>query len=121
MKKALSIIFLLIAAACLILGIVSISAGFDKKDHYYNSDTYYSHNVNAYVGGDAYNYIINAGYFSGYMALGGSLLVVSSVLAVAGTTLIVLDSKNKNATQLPAIREQDPGKTDYSQLPLIKD
>ena len=43
--------------------------------NYRNSNTsYYSKSVNAYVGGDAYNYIINACYFTGYVSLGGCLL-----------------------------------------------
>ena len=53
--------------------------GFNKMLNYRNSNTsYYSKSVNAYVGGDAYNYIINACYFTGYVSLGGCLLIVSS-------------------------------------------
>lgn len=97
---------MVVAAICLIVGIISISEGFYKKDTYRNSDTYYSGNVNAYVGGDAYNYIINAEYFAGYMALGGSLLVTSAICAVAGTALVIVNS-NVESLSLPEIKEDD--------------
>lgn len=35
--------------------------------------------TNAYVGGDAYNYMINASYFSGYMAAGGACAISACV------------------------------------------
>ena len=68
----------------LILSIICIFIGFDKMFNYHNSETYTSNNKNAYVGGDAYNYIINANYFSGYVSLGGCLLVTSAILAMEG-------------------------------------
>lgn len=49
---------------------------YDKKNNYHNSD-YDLLNENAYVGGDAYNYIINAGYFAGYASLAGASGVVA--------------------------------------------
>ena len=87
-KKA----FLIISAGFLLLSILCICAGIDKKENYYNSD-YSSLNVNAYVGGDAYNYIINAGYFAGYFALAGGSLVSSTVLFCAGMLLTVKEER----------------------------
>ena len=78
-KKSKKII-IIISIIFIILGIVCTGIGFHKIINYRNSDTYPSRNVNAYVGGDAYNYIINAGYFAGYLSLGGSLLIVSAIL-----------------------------------------
>ena len=43
--------------------------GYDKLTNYYNSENFPRLNRNAYVGGDAYNYIINGTYFSGYLSL----------------------------------------------------
>ena len=58
--------FLLLSSVALILaGIFFIRCGFDKKDNYYHSEGYSSLDVNAYVGGDAYNFIINGTYFAG--------------------------------------------------------
>ena len=42
--------------------------GYDKITNYYNSD-YSMLNKNAYVGGDAYNYIINGTYAAAYFVL----------------------------------------------------
>lgn len=68
--------FLIIVAVILfIISACFLSQGFDYKDNYYNDD-YFS--VNAYVGGDAYNYIINGTYFTGYV-------VISSATALMGT------------------------------------
>lgn len=88
-RRILSIALLVLAVVFLILSIVYIRQGFDKKDNYYMSDTYYMLNENAYVGGDAYNYIINGTYFAGYCALGGAMLVCACVLAVTGLKIFL--------------------------------
>lgn len=62
---ALSIILILIGGAL-------FTKGAYVKNVYKN---YTFTSANAYVGGDAYNYIINASYFSGYMAAGGACIV----------------------------------------------
>lgn len=60
--------------------------GFDYKNQYKNSE-YSILNKNAYVGGDAYNYIINGTYFTGYMALAGSFMI-SGLLCFIGANVI---------------------------------
>ena len=71
MKK--NSIWMPIAAVILIvISISCINKGFDCKDNYYNSEEYAILNQNAYVGGDAYNFIINGTYFTGYSVLGGA-------------------------------------------------
>ena len=77
-------ILLLIACVAIILGIVFCIIGFDKKNNYYSSENFYSLNVNAYVGGDAYNYIINGTYFAGYLALAGALFTCGCICGVGG-------------------------------------
>lgn len=91
-RENLRNVFLVISAVFLFLSIYCIYEGIDKKDNYYNSE-YSSHTVNAYVGGDAYNYIINAGYFAGYFALAGGSLVSSTVLFCAGMLLTVKEER----------------------------
>ena len=59
--KVISICMFTLAAVFLLLGA-------DKK-YIYNSPDGYSEPKNAYVGGDAYNYIINACYSTGYYVL----------------------------------------------------
>lgn len=93
----LSVISLLIALACFI-------GAYYKKNVYYNSEEYPEKNRNAYVGGDAYNYIINSGYFSGYCAAGAGFTVSSSILfSGAILTKTKLDIKEYNDDVIPPI------------------
>ena len=84
MKKKISTALLLFSCIFFIVGICCVSQGFDKKDNYYNSEYSISKNVNAYVGGDAYNYIINGTYFSGYFSLGGAMFICATNAGIAG-------------------------------------
>lgn len=53
-----------------------IYQGYDKLTNYYNSETLTNLNKNAYVGGDAYNYIINGNYATGFFVLALLCMVV---------------------------------------------
>ncbi len=55
--------------------IVPLYLGFNKMFVYHSSEYAFSLSKNAYVGGDAYNYIINANYATGYFVLTLLLLV----------------------------------------------
>lgn len=69
-------IFIFIALVCFVVAIFLGCKAYDVKNNYSYE--------NKYVGGDAYNFIINAGYFAGYLVscaisvLGG---IVSCVTA----------------------------------------
>ncbi|ACB84821.1 hypothetical protein [Natranaerobius thermophilus] len=52
-----------------IISIIFIGIGFHKIFIYENPDSVLENAVNAYVGGDAYNFIINANYATGYFTL----------------------------------------------------
>lgn len=75
----MSIIALVLACMCFL-------GAFIKKNIYSNDSDDFGY-INAYVGGDAYNYIINAGYFAGYCAAGGGFIVSSAVLFSAATLI----------------------------------
>ena len=90
-------IIFIFSIICLILGIICIVMGFDKMLNYQNSDTYVSKNKNVYVVGDAYNYIINANYFSGYVSLGGCLIISSTILITTCVKMCEEDKKNKDS------------------------
>lgn len=68
--KRISVIFIMV-------GIMFLSMGFYKKMAYSNPDKAYTTSddyINSYVGGDAFNYIINGTYFMAYSVIGmGSL------------------------------------------------
>ena len=57
-----------LAAASFLGGCITLYKGIDKMTNYYNSE-YSSRLVNAYVGGDAYNYIINGTYATAFFVL----------------------------------------------------
>lgn len=58
--------------------------GRDKMVNYYSSELYSSLNKNAYVGGDAYNYIINGTYATSYFVLALLFAVLAVGFIVAG-------------------------------------
>ena len=72
-----------IAVVATIIGAICIYTGFDKINNYYMSE--YGYSTNAYVGGDAYNYIINGTYFTGYsvIGIGCFLIAIISIGSVA--------------------------------------
>lgn len=96
--------FLTIAALILaIVGTGFLIKGFHVKNVYknYSSDDYYydyDDNVNAYVGGDAYNYIINGTYFAGFMALTGTMYLCATGLFC---TSLLLNNKKQTVEVCP--------------------
>lgn len=72
MKK----ILILVGIISLFLSTYFFYQSYDKFNNYRNSETFSIINENVYVGGDAYNYIINSNYFTGFNILGvGSVLL----------------------------------------------
>lgn len=91
-RKMASKITKRICIICVCIGLVFLCMGFYKKNSYSNpdSDSSYSYNTqytNSYVGGDAYNYIINGTYFTGYAVLGIGTFIIAAIM---GTTSLVL-------------------------------
>ena len=69
-------VFIVIGVLTLVLSIVFFALAYDKFAHYHLDEKNDRLNKNAYVGGDAYNYIVNGTYFTGFSVLGvGSLLI----------------------------------------------
>ena len=60
--------------------IVSAGFGFYKYWYYDNSEGFAATPVNAYVGGDAYNYIINANYMIAFFVLALIFVVIANHL-----------------------------------------
>ena len=59
------------------LSVVMAYKGF-QKILVYDSDS----GVNAYVGGDAYNYIINSGYATAFFVLAGTFAIMATLFIV---------------------------------------
>lgn len=68
--------------ASFIVSAVPINLGFYKMFVYYNSEYFPENNVNAYVGGDAYNYIINGNYATAYFVLAAVLVIMGIGFAI---------------------------------------
>lgn len=105
-KKTIGIVLAIVFAVSLLLGLSSLFSAYDKKNNYYNSESLSSLDENAYVGGDAYNFIINGTYFTGYMVQGMGFLIISAMSGL-GALRFILDAegepKAKEAEELPAI------------------
>ena len=79
MNKSIFLYFLTVIF--LIMFIIFAHKGYDKMNNYRNTD--YS-SENAYVGGDAYNYIINGTHATGYYVLAGTFLIAAVISLVGG-------------------------------------
>jgi len=88
---------ILFAVIFFITGSIFLGLAFNKKNNYYKftseifSDytsvdkTYLQNmNTNAYVIGDAYNYIINGTYFTGYAVIAGTAYIIAGIFLVTG-------------------------------------
>lgn len=71
-----AVIFYLVSA-------IMLFKGYDKMTNYQNSD-YPSINVNAYVGGDAYNYIINGTYATAFFVLSAGFMITGTIFLSSG-------------------------------------
>lgn len=63
-------------------GVFTLYKGFDKMLNYDSGDYYPYKYVNAYVGGDAYNYIINGTYATAYFVLTAMFVLASIGLVI---------------------------------------
>ena len=71
-------IWSVLSGCSLICSFFTLYKGIDKMTNYYNSENFPSLNVNAYVGGDAYNYIINGTYATAFFVL-TAMFVMSAI------------------------------------------
>lgn len=69
----------LFSVLAVIVGCIFIGIGFYKKNVYESNDYSWSQPKNMYVGGDAYNYIINGTYFTGYVVIGSALIIIGGL------------------------------------------
>lgn len=83
-KETVKIILFVIAAVFYLVSAVMLYKGHDKMTNYHNSEYYPSSNVNAYVGGDAYNYIINGNYATGFFVLAAGFIISGTICFTGG-------------------------------------
>lgn len=95
-----------IASVSYMVSIVCISFGFYKMFVYENPESYVIESKNTYVGGDAYNYIINANYTTSYFILALLFVVIGSTFFIASFLNPTLnDSKEAESTTEESYRE----------------
>lgn len=104
-------IMIIMAVGFYVLSGVMLYKGYHKMTKYENPDSAWRESVNAYVGGDAYNYIINSGYATGFFVLSMGFLASGTICM--GTGLIVEQigeaaKKAPSADTPEAIAEQLP-------------
>jgi hypothetical protein len=83
-----------------IASLIFICLGFHKLYAYENSE--YGETVNAYVGSDAHNFIINTGYAT-------SFFILALILSIVATGLLILD-------KLTDVYKQLGGNTDNQKI-----
>ena len=92
-SKVTRTILVIAAIILIILGLNFIIKANDVKDNYYHSENFSSLNKHVYVGGDAYNYIINSNYFTGYNVLASVSFLCSAMFIC---TSVLLKGKKEN-------------------------
>lgn len=83
--KTITVIFI-------VIGVLLIGIGFYKHlayEHNNSEYSYYDDSVNAYVGSDAYNYIINGTYFTAYSVLGVGSFIIATITGVGAMFMSV--------------------------------
>lgn len=101
-NKLIAGILLATGILCLIFALVFGIKANDVKNNYYNSEYSSTLNQNAYVGGDAYNFIINGTYFTGFAVMssgflvGGIILVVSSIKYFTESKNAMVENNNED-------------------------
>jgi hypothetical protein len=83
------------AAISYFIAAIFIGIGFHKIIAYENPETGYEPLVNSYVGGDAYNYIINANYASAYFSLAVFCAVIGMTLIISYYLICLLQNIRK--------------------------
>ena len=112
-----SVVFAIFAAVFFVLAGFFLYKGYDKMTNYNHSDSYYSENVNAYVGGDAYNLIINGTYTTSFFVLSAAGIIAGTMCAC--TSALLSSSGKEIATQQQSMRQQAIGGDVSGQLPEL--
>lgn len=100
---------LIVAAVFYIISGIMLYKGYDKMVNYYNSEYSISNNVNSYVGGDAYNYIINGNYATGFFVLSMGFMMTGTIFLSSGFVITAIyntkNTEGDNGTIFAQIQE----------------
>lgn len=105
-----------VAVIMFIIAVIMLFKGYDKMTNYESSE-YSDHTVNAYVGGDAYNFIINGNYATGFFVLAvGSAI---SGFICLGTSMIIETISNTKAKVESTSTQSNNAKIEGDELPPL--
>lgn len=105
-----------VAVILFIIACIMLYKGYDKMTNYRSSE-YSSRSVNAYVGGDAYNYIINGNYATGFFVLAvGSAI---SGFICLGTAMIMETISNTKVKVEVIPTQSNNTKVESDELPPL--
>lgn len=91
-------LFYVLSVTCFCLAAVMFYKGYDRMTNYRNSEY---RSVNAYVGGDAYNYIINGTHATVYCVVGGAGAITGALFLIGGTLVSIFEDKSKQVVMAP--------------------
>ena len=86
-RQKRSTALIVLAIICFIFSGIMLMKGIDKMVNYDNPDFAWADHVNAYVGGDAYNYIINGTYSTSFFVLASGGFI-AGIICVASNEII---------------------------------
>lgn len=97
----------IVAIILILLSLIFYYVGYDKVTNYKNPENSWADSKNAYVGGDAYNYIINAEYATGNFVIAVGLDIVATLLLGFERLINTLkDSQFKKYTNMEMSEEE---------------
>ena len=85
------VVLVIIAAVCFLLFAIMVFKGYDKMTNYKNPESALLESINAYVGGDAYNYIINGTYATAYYVLAAGFFI-SGIICIIGSMIFSVET-----------------------------
>ena len=94
--KTVGIFLIVLSCVAFVACGLFVDTSFDKYEHYYNFSW---GSKNAYVGGDAYNYIINGTYFTAFAVYAAACGIAGFIMLVGGILTIALARTNNCRTQ----------------------
>lgn len=117
MKKSIKGLYV-VAVICFFVSGIMFYKGYDKMTNYYNPDSYLLDSVNVYVGGDAYNYIINGTYSTSFFTLASGFMISGFLCIIGGMLIKVINLKEVVISPTTESAQEDQMYEDESLPPL---
>lgn len=120
MKNVFAVILLILALFCAGGCVKNWEDGFDKYENYYQSETGWR-SKNAYVGGDAYNYIINGTYFTAFTVAAAGYGISAVICLCFSFVLFSMNSEKKSEEKDESSKEHRPNNSNYNEKAFLNE